>query len=382
MLGLSSCKNDKANIQGKFKNTDLGNIVISTIREIPIDYKDYYYSYQTHVINENDSIYLYRENYFTNSCSVINWTSNKVVKRYEYEEEGPNSISRFTRAALLPIGKDSMLIGTLSGKIYLAENDSVLLTKNLEVDNIPLQIMATNSDLPQRINTTAFMSEYPFEYMGDDFYKHNILVSYNFKTNQFKKRNIFYPSKYYNKCFGNYATFTSFTLNNENKFVFSFPIDSNLYIYDPELDAVTDTIPNKKSKFIPELTPISTGSKCPHEDEEISLKSYYPAAFYTHIRYDKYKDVYYRIGLLPVEESEDKRFNMEMTYMRFVLKPIVIMVLDSEFNVIGEKRLPPKTYNFNDIFITEEGLWISNNNPENPSFDENILSFSLIEIER
>ena len=60
------------------------------------------------------------------------------------------------------------------------------------------------------------------------------------------------------------------------------------------------------------------------------------------------------------------------------------MVLDKDLNIIYESEIFNKTPKFVpfDYFVSEEGLWISTNNPENPNYNEDELSFELFEFKK
>ena len=101
---------------------------------------------------------------------------------------------------------------------------------------------------------------------------------------------------------------------------------------------------------------------------------------YGNLLYDKYRDVYYRIAF-PQTEIEDKQINT-MELMRYGRKVFSIIILDNQFNIIGETLFPAYTYNSNLIFIREDGIYISNSHFMNPEFSDDILSFHKFELKR
>ena len=56
------------------------------------------------------------------------------------------------------------------------------------------------------------------------------------------------------------------------------------------------------------------------------------------------------------------------------------MILDKDFQVIGETLFPENTYIPVMFFVLEDGLYISDNNFQNPEFNENVLSFRRMEL--
>ncbi len=74
-----------------------------------------------------------------------------------------------------------------------------------------------------------------------------------------------------------------------------------------------------------------------------------------------------------------------MILINFIIKGIIqtyvhfIIILDHEFNKIGETFLePPNSYNTRDMFIGKDGLYISSQNVYNPSINEDFMEFNLM----
>ena len=57
-----------------------------------------------------------------------------------------------------------------------------------------------------------------------------------------------------------------------------------------------------------------------------------------------------------------------------------VIVLNADFEIIGETKFPGKKYFYKMSFVGREGLYISENNLENPQFDENKLVFTRFKI--
>ena len=56
------------------------------------------------------------------------------------------------------------------------------------------------------------------------------------------------------------------------------------------------------------------------------------------------------------------------------------MILDKDFKVIGEPLFPENIYIPVMFFILKDGLYISDNNFQNPEFNENVLSFRRMDL--
>ncbi len=61
-------------------------------------------------------------------------------------------------------------------------------------------------------------------------------------------------------------------------------------------------------------------------------------------------------------------------------KEFSVIVLNADFEIIGETKFPGKKYFYKMSFVGREGLYISENNLENPQFDENKLVFTCFKI--
>lgn len=97
---------------------------------------------------------------------------------------------------------------------------------------------------------------------------------------------------------------------------------------------------------------------------------------YYSIMYDKYRDVYYRFVEFPYELKADEA-PMGDKYSR----EFSIIVFDKDFNIIGETKFPGNKYFYKMCFVGKDGLYISENNLNNPEFDENKLVFACFKLE-
>ncbi|MEQ3153296.1 DUF4221 family protein [Phocaeicola vulgatus] len=61
-------------------------------------------------------------------------------------------------------------------------------------------------------------------------------------------------------------------------------------------------------------------------------------------------------------------------------KEFSVIVLNADFEIIGETKFPGKKYFYKMSFVGKEGLYISENNLANPQFDENKLVFTCFKI--
>lgn len=156
---------------------------------------------------------------------------------------------------------------------------------------------------------------------------------------------------------------------NENNLLISYPFLDSLYVYsflNRKLNtfAIKSVFQNRKNEAQPKSASV-----------ESYYKSYQNITAYYFIKYDKYRDVYYRLVLHPVEmETNNKLIALNEIMEQ---KPLSIQIISNKFDLIGEINLMESKYGIDDFFIGEKGLYLSNNNSKNENFDENKLSYTL-----
>ena len=101
----------------------------------------------------------------------------------------------------------------------------------------------------------------------------------------------------------------------------------------------------------------------------------YPS--YGKIIYDSCNKVYYRVAYVPQEIDKDVD---ALSLFRTGRKQFSIMILDEDFNVIGEHLFPPYTYNPRLSFVSKGKLYISLNNIMNPDYSDDVIRFQMVEL--
>jgi hypothetical protein len=95
----------------------------------------------------------------------------------------------------------------------------------------------------------------------------------------------------------------------------------------------------------------------------------YESSMYHDIIYDPYRKLYYRIGYtLPIK---GKMLKSVIPGLQLPKKDVVVLTLDSHFNVIGEDRIDGALIFANERFVTPQGLVFMENyvNQENAPQD-------------
>ncbi|MBP5365473.1 MAG: DUF4221 family protein [Bacteroidales bacterium] len=123
-----------------------------------------------------------------------------------------------------------------------------------------------------------------------------------------------------------------------------------------------------RSKYIKDFKPKTLAGSI-----EAEMIQHIEEPEYRAMIYDKYRNLYYRFACPSIEvKPEDDVFTLGEFRSLFS-----VMIIDKDFNIIGETLMPEKTYNVNMFFVNEAGLWISTNNVENPKYEEDAINFEL-----
>jgi hypothetical protein len=94
------------------------------------------------------------------------------------------------------------------------------------------------------------------------------------------------------------------------------------------------------------------------------------------ILYDQYREIYYIIV-----RKRENRFEGESDFMtKFMYPHSLIIILDKDFKHLGELVLPENQYSCQMVFVAPEGLYISDDHPNNPDFDEDFMRFRLFKL--
>ena len=157
---------------------------------------------------------------------------------------------------------------------------------------------------------------------------------------------------------------------NDNKFIYSFYIEPDLFITSRDHKQIKRI--KVESKYIKEI-PI----KPIPDDFMKGAKQSLELARYGDLIYDKYRNVYYRFAYPETELDNQITWRGKAVYGR--AKSSVI-ILDAQFHVIGETLLAENLYNTFAYFISKEGIYISKDYQMNYDQSEDYMTFELFEL--
>jgi hypothetical protein len=91
--------------------------------------------------------------------------------------------------------------------------------------------------------------------------------------------------------------------------------------------------------------------------------------------YDEYRSLYY----IFVDKRKENTAN-EKTTLSSLSQNCLLIILDKDFNHLGDVHLPENTYYAGNLFITQKGIYISENHLNNPSYNEDAMKYRLFKI--
>lgn len=156
-----------------------------------------------------------------------------------------------------------------------------------------------------------------------------------------------------------------------------------LYSYDTEDSLITLSSDfSTKQSYMAKSRYIDKVDVKPIKGRDLSaaLKKNCETAGYGNIVYDKYRKVYYRFAYPDVElDANDTNY---MDILHWGGKRFSIIILDKNLNVVGETLFPEYTYNSRLFIISEDGLFLSTTHFKRSDFDENVLRFQKMKLEK
>lgn len=158
------------------------------------------------------------------------------------------------------------------------------------------------------------------------------------------------------------------------KFVYSYDTEDSLVMLSADFSKRQSY--TAKSRYIDKVKVVYLKDV----DMNIALKRNCEIAGYGNIVYDKYRQVYYRFAHPDEELDDEDAYYMDI--LHWGRKQFSIIILDKDLNVIGETLFPAYTYNSMLYFVAEDGLYLSATHFKRPDFDENVLRFQKMELEK
>lgn len=310
----------------------------------------------------NDELaYLNRED---QSIRFFDIETGEQLKRIGFTKQGPNKVLQL--AGFVIHSADSIFLTDSYISNYLVNGVAEVLHK-YPVDNPDLVRLAPG---PYVLTGSPMIVEdgrlFYQGYVGGVFDQPN-MVSLDLNTDEIKYFNG-YPSFYQEAYWRGGFEYMYYTYNSkERTFVFSFVADHDVQVV--EVDDL-----NSSRNYYASSADFKT-MKAPRQAmgdpgfEQDERKFMIQNSFGL-IHYDTYNGLYYRFAFDGVPASDYDSGDP----LRSTIKPVRIIILDGEFNKVGEHKLDRFKFNLNASFVGEKGLYLM----VKDQADEDIVEFTIL----
>lgn len=319
----------------------------------------------------NDSNIFAFTNRYDNSIVFYDYDTREYIDRICYHKEGGDGVGSLF--AFDYVNEDSIYLYHFNYRtLYRTNRNARVLEKhrmnvypNPSPDSLflaPILFPRTLSPLNLVDNEMLIAGFLMAEVEGENDENRPVMTYYDLKTGSIRHSDS-YPAVYHRGYWGGDFVWRNpyYTLSPDKKIVLSFSADHHVRVHDFAKTEYKEYYAGNGSVF--EFEPIDV--RIPTDTrfaEEQCNRHYVENLNYGPILYDKYRNVYYRIAHLP-------NYNVDIS-KRPIRKPIEIIVLDENFEIIGKCKVPKADYWINQCFVGKEGLHI-----QIQSDDENELKF-------
>ena len=363
LLSLVSCQND--NKYGEGVHLLFEELFDVNHYSIPLDTSTGFESDCIQYVEKEDKpelMLFYKKN---NAIHIYDFEANKFIKSTKFQPEGPDGVGTNITGFRFEKNDEIYLYSYWDKKVYVVDEFGKLKEKYEINDNGSLKypVLSPNNNRPilKKGNKLFFAGTLyktlkkeeigsPFVALDLEKKSHTLLGKYPEKT---------FEGDWDNKC----ETFFDYNAS-IGKFVVAFAISDSII--------VTDLInPNKDkhyfagSSLLPEVKPMNANYDYEASSPE-EMISYVISGTYWSIKYDKYRKLYYRFGILP-KSLEDFKAALPTKFF--------IAVLDENFQHLAEAILPESLYPPMAV-ITPKGLLIPNK--EKYDQQDDLLSFDVL----
>ncbi|MCE7054895.1 DUF4221 domain-containing protein [Algoriphagus sp. AGSA1] len=369
LLFLQSCGSGSDNITTPQELVTDGEVLSLQIDSQTSNVSDGLFAYE-----DKNGSWLFNLNMSNNEIQLYNLDSGKMHKRIVFDLEGPNGVG-FVQGFFVHSMDSIFLFGFPDGELHLSDTTAKVISKinyeppaghdfafihNAYFVSDPI-LLGDKLLVKTRPNMRA--SEATSAYLSDK----KLTYSIDLNSNEVTLSKMGYPADY---TLGGAKLLDFSMARAEDKLVYSFIADHNLYVSD--LEGEVHSVVPAKSQYLEQ-----TFQSFPDITDRTALQSYlFASDRYERVLYDKYRGVFYRFVFPKVAIENEEEINQ----LRRFPRKFSVMILDKELNILGEKLMPENTYYPGNSFVGEEGLYISINHPDNPKNREDLMSFEVFKL--
>lgn len=306
-------------------------------------------------INDTEYLIAYQPKNQGTEFHIFDFKDGKLVSKISFLKSGPNGVGNINSVATFCDFNRILLSQVNSNTFFLCDSSGKILQR---------------IDLSAKEDANMYpMPSFPAIIFNNKLYCFALHYSdvdsnvcpeiiYDLETKTITNNKVRYP--HYSKYFINSMEVwkSARCIGHDSSFIYSFAFDNNIYQL-RNGNVLKHHIPN--SDFDALLEPVNIDlTNMSDQMKFISEKG-----LYTYLFYDKYRNIYYRIFIMPGEhmDSEEKIImNTERSFK--------IQLVNTSFELIGEAILEGGKYNPYRIMISKDGLVLGVGSHLNPVSDE------------
>ena len=327
-----------------------------------------------HLIESDSGQYLFYLNPTSKSLQFMNMEDGKVVNEIVFEDDGPNNMSR--RSGIAGLEKDKVWATFRPHAIgYFNYKGEILFKKKIPSGEVDITSIRSNfhKELHRYGDKVFGMQPLFMNHHGmnkEDIQKHSLVYSYDMVSDQTKWYDVYYAKDYWDS--GKKLSDFSW-VRREDKLYISPWYDHEIQVFDMEQEKVTNKV-KVKSDYINSLHYVNELPRT-HEEALINRLSH---DIYGIVLYDKYRDCFYRFFYPGY--TDDEEYPIDKLWMLRNSRPFIgVMVLDKDLNILGEHIFDKfQVHTSSNVFVGEEGLYLSLNNKNSPDYDEDHLRYMVV----
>jgi hypothetical protein len=328
-----------------------------------LDTSDDANSRSVQLYSNNNKFFLIYHHTSTNKIVVYDLASKRIVSNIRFDKEGSNGVGEGITSMYFHNFDSIFLLSSLAQKIYLADSARNVKAKIDVSNNFGYVDFGTMSP-PFIKNGEIFLRTYPNP-MKKSSSTDVAMIKIDLKTKAVEK--VIYLSKEYDRgWWGRHLYLLSSVTYNKTQdlLVTSYPNDNYLYTMDFRNNIQKHIV---KADKISQLNPVSDNVI---NDDNKMLKHATEQGYYAGIMFDEWRKIYYRISYAPQAYNSQDDLG----------KGLTLIVIDENFNKLGELDFHDSKYAIGSSFIAPSGLFLFNK--EKYNLDDNFLSYDVFEFKR
>jgi len=293
---------------------------------------------------------------------IYSLETGQLFDSIKYESSGPRALPGIYDFHI--VNPNTIFLNQRYGyKLYMV-NDAVEILQeyNFLPDNVPLDPVSKipqsnqsflpvfdNHRLAKKIGTSLYLTGSPDRnfYAVDYVEAENLIVKLDLLTGEFASVQDF-PEMFKGSAWGPFhLQHFGFYCENKDEFIISFGADENIYFKDKEFNLLASH--QATSTMMEGIRPITAGSSA-----ERYYDHYMTTPVFGPVLYDRFQNLYYRIGKLPRENYEPFRMKDPLLNPR----DLMVLVFDGDFSKVSELvvRQPDEGIYHDLFFVNKKGL--------------------------